>query len=49
MADNIFHIYQSVHAAKWHDALCTWVNGGGQLKAELQLAADMICWHPATQ
>lgn len=37
------------HAVRWHDALCTWVNRGGQLKAELQLAADMICWQPPTQ
>lgn len=29
--------------------LCTGVNRRGQLKAELQLAADMICWQPATQ
>lgn len=39
----------SVHAGRWHDALCTWVNRGGQLKAELQLAADMICRQPPTQ
>lgn len=39
----------SICAARQHDALCTWVNRRGQLKAELQLATDMICRQPATQ
>lgn len=31
------------------DALNTWVNRGSQLKAKLQLAADVICRQPAAQ
>lgn len=34
---------------RYNGALCTWVNRGGQLKAELQLATDVICWQSATQ
>lgn len=27
----------------------TWVDGGGNLKPELKLATDMLCWKPPTQ
>jgi len=38
-----------VHAAGQDDTYCTWVNRRSQLKAEQQLATNMICWQPATQ
>lgn len=41
--------FSQVHYIINRDALCTWVNRGGQLKAELQLPADMICRQSAAK